>query len=87
MLNAGETPDAARHLALDLSRQHVHVVGTGNLGAAPPVSYEVLYTPGDAGQARLLAGILKAQHPLVAPIDATAAQAIGSAPKLVVVIP
>ena len=87
VLNAGETPDAAHHLALDLTRRHVHVVGIGNLGAAPPISYEVLYTPGDAGQARLLAGILKAQHPDVAPIDAATAQAIGSAPRLAVVIP
>ena len=61
--------------------------GIGNLGAAPPVSYEVLYTPGDAGQARLLAGILKARQPLVAPIDAATAPAIGSARRLVVVIP
>jgi LCP family protein required for cell wall assembly len=87
VLNAGETPDAAHHLALDLTRRHVHVVGISNLRAAPPVSYEVLYTPGDAGQARLLAGILKAQHPHVAPIDAATAQAIGSSPRLVVVIP
>ncbi|MGO9958750.1 MAG: LCP family protein [Solirubrobacteraceae bacterium] len=86
VLNAGETPDAAHHLALDLTRQHVHVVGIGNLGVAPR-SYEVLYPSGDAGQARLLAGILKGQHPLVAPIDAATAQAIGSAPRLVVVIP
>jgi LCP family protein required for cell wall assembly len=87
VLNAGETPDAAHHLAVALTRRHVHVVGTGNLGATPPTSYEVLYTPGDAGQARRLAGILKAHHPLVAPIDATTAQAIGSASELVVVIP
>jgi hypothetical protein len=87
VLNAGKTLDAAHHLALDLTRQHVHVVDIGSLGAAPPVSYEVLYTPGDAGQARLLRGILKAQHPRVAPIDATTAHATGSAPKLVIVIP
>ena len=87
MLNAGETPDPARHLALDLTRQHVHMVGIGNLGPAPPVSYEALYTPGDAGQARLLAGILKARQPLFAPFDAATAPAIGSARRLVVVIP
>jgi LCP family protein required for cell wall assembly len=87
VLNAGETPDAARHLANDLNRRHVHVVGTGNLGAAAPATYEVLYTPGDAGPARRLATILRAHHPLVAPIDATTAHAIGSAPRLVVVIP
>lgn len=87
VLNAGEKPDAAHDLALDLTRRHVHVVAIGNVQAAPPDSYEVLYTAGDAGQARLLAGILKAQHPHVAPIDAATAQAIGSAPRLVVVIP
>jgi polyisoprenyl-teichoic acid--peptidoglycan teichoic acid transferase len=87
VLNAGEVADAAHRLALELTRQHAHVVGIGNLGAAPPVSYEVLYTPGDLGQARLLAGILKAQHPLVAQIDATTVHAIGSKPRLVVVIP
>jgi len=87
VLNAGETPDAAHHLALELTRHHVHVVGIANLSPAPPVSYEVLYTPGDAGQAQLLAGILKAHHPLVAPIDATTSHAIGSAPRLVVLIP
>ena len=88
VVNAGPVPDAAHRLALDLTRQHVHVVATGNLGGpVPPTSYEVLYTPGDRGQARLLAGILKAHHPLVAPIDAATAQAVGSAPKLVVVIP
>jgi LCP family protein required for cell wall assembly len=86
VLNAGTTPDAAHHLALSLTRRHVLVVGTGNLQATPPRSYEVLYTSGAADQARLLAEILKSQHPLVAPIDAATAQAIGSTPKLVVVI-
>ncbi len=87
VLNAGQVPQAAHHLAIDLTRHHVHVVGTGNLAAAPPTSYEVLYTPGDAKQARLLAGILTAQHPHVAPINAATAQAIGSRPKLAIVIP
>ncbi len=87
VLNAGQVPDAAHHLAVRLTRQHVHVVRTGNLAASPPASYEVLYTRGDASQARLLAGILRVQHPRVAPIDAATARAIGSAPRLVVVIP
>jgi hypothetical protein len=87
VLNAGQTPDAAHHLAVRLHRRHVHVVGTGNLGTTPPTTYEVLYTRGDARQARLLAGLLRPQHPVVEPIDPATAQAIGSAPKLVVVIP
>jgi hypothetical protein len=87
VLNAGQTPDAAHHLAVRLARRHVHVVGTGNLGTTPPTTYEVLYAPGEVRQARLLAALLRPQHPLVEPIDAATAQAIGSAPKLVVVIP
>jgi len=87
VLNAGSAPQAAHRLAVELVRHRVHVVGIGNLGAAAPVEYEVLYTPGEAGQARLLAGILKAQHPLVAPTNATATQAAGTAPRLIVVIP
>lgn len=86
VLNAGQVHDAAHHLAVGLSRHHVHVVGTGNLSARP-ASYEVLYKPGDPGQARALAAILKAQHPRVAPLNPATAQAVGSAPKLVVVIP
>jgi hypothetical protein len=57
------------------------------LGAAAPAEYEVLYTPGNARQARLLAGILKAQHPLVAPIDPAATQAAGAGPRRIVVVP
>ncbi len=87
VLNGGQTSDAAHGLAVVLTRQHVRIVDVGNLGTAPPASYEVLYAPGDAGQARLLEGILKARRPLVAPIDAATAHAIGSAPRLVVVIP
>jgi LCP family protein required for cell wall assembly len=87
VLNAGQTPRAAHQLALDLTRQHVQVVATGNLTATSPTSYEVLYMPGDADQARLLAGILKAHHPLVAPANAATVRAIGSKPRLIVVIP
>jgi hypothetical protein len=87
VLNAGQTPNAAHHLALDLTHQHVHVVGIGNLAAAPPASYEILYARGEAEQARLLSAILRSRHPLTAPIDAATAQAIGSASRLVVVIP
>jgi len=87
VLNAGSVPQAAHRLAVDLARRRVHVVGIGNLGAAAPAEYEVLYTPGDARQARLLAFILKAQRPHVAPIDPAATQAAGTEPRLVVVIP
>lgn len=69
VLNAGPISQAAHRLALDLARHRVHVVGIGNLGAAAPAEYEILYTPGEAGRARLLAGILTAQRPRVAPTD------------------
>ena len=87
VLNAGAATDAAHHLAVDLTRHRVHVVGIGNLGAKPPAEYQVLYSPGYAGQARLLATILKAQHPLIAPINPAAANAAGTGPRLIVVIP
>jgi LCP family protein required for cell wall assembly len=87
VLNAGSVPQAAHRLAVRLARRRVHVVGTGNLGTAAPAGYEILYTPGDARQARLLAIILKAQHPLVAATNPAATQAAGARPKLVVVIP
>jgi LCP family protein required for cell wall assembly len=79
VLNAGDTPHAAHRLALTLVRRHVHIVAVGNLVAAAPASYEVLYRPGDAAQARLLASILRAQHPLVAPIGTATARAISAA--------
>ena len=87
VLNAGHTPHAAHLLALELARARVHVVATANLGTASPSSYEILYTPGNAGQARQLAEILTAHHPRLAPIDTATAHAVGPAPKLVVVIP
>jgi LCP family protein required for cell wall assembly len=87
VLNGGQVPHAAHRLALNLTHRHVHVVATGNLGAPPPASYEVLYRPGDAEQARLLARLLKAQHPRIAPLNPTTARAIGSTARLAVVIP
>jgi LCP family protein required for cell wall assembly len=87
VLNAGQIPHAAHRLALSLARDHVHVVATGNLGSAPPSSYEVLYRPGDAEQARLLARVLKSEHPRVGPVDAAVAAAIGARARLAVVIP
>ncbi|MGO9974419.1 MAG: LCP family protein [Solirubrobacteraceae bacterium] len=87
VLNAGSAPRAAHRLAVDLARDRVHVVGIGNLTAAAPADYEVLYAPGDARQARLLAGILRTQHPVLAPIDQVAAQSAGTEPRLIVVIP
>ena len=89
VLNAGTVPGAAHRLAVELAHRHVHVIGTGNLHSAPPAGYEVLYEPGkgQARQAMLLAVVLKAQHPTVAPIGAAVAQAAGNAPKLVIVIP
>ncbi len=87
VLNAGSEPQAARRLALDLSRQRVHVVGIGDLTADAPTEYEVLYTPGDASQARRLAGLLKTQRPRIAPTDLAVTHAAGADPRLIVVIP
>ncbi|HET9720323.1 MAG TPA: LCP family protein [Solirubrobacteraceae bacterium] len=87
VLNAGQVPHAAHHLALDLTQRHVHVVATGNLDAPPPTTYEVLYRPGDAGQARLLARMLAADKPRVQPMSPSTSQAVGSVPRLAVVIP
>jgi len=87
VLNAGQTAHAAHDLALKLTRQHVRVIDTGNLASTAPATLEVLYARGEAPQARLLAAMLQANHPTVAPITAVTAHAVGSAPKLVVVIP
>jgi LCP family protein required for cell wall assembly len=87
VLNAGQVPHAAHHLALDLTRRHVHVLATGNLDAPPPATYEVLYRPGDADQARLLARMLAAEKPRVQPMGSATAHAVGSVPRLAVVIP
>jgi hypothetical protein len=87
VLNSGSVTNAAHRLALDLTQHHVHVVAIGNIRAAPPPAYEVLYTPGDVRQAQLLAAVLKAHHPGIRPVDAAMAQAIGTKPRLVVVIP
>ncbi len=87
VLGAGRTPHAARRLATELAHERVHVVATGNLEGPAPGFYEVLYTPRNRGQARLLAAILRTQHPRITPIDAATAQAFGSSAKLIVVIP
>ena len=87
VLNAGDVSQAAHHLALDLARRHVRVVGIGNLGAPAPASYEVLYARGELPQAHLLGDLLTAQRPRLAPIGGATAQAVGPRPKLVVVIP
>jgi LCP family protein required for cell wall assembly len=86
VLNAGQVPDAAHRLALELAHKHVHVLAAGNLRPPAPNSYEVLYRRGDAQQARLLASVLKSHHPVVATIDGATARAVSSA-RLVVVIP
>jgi len=87
VLNSGHVANAAHRLAIDLTRHHVHVVATGNLRAAPPRVYEIFYTRGNAHQAQLLAAVLKAHRPQIRPVNATMANAIGTRPRLVVVIP
>ena len=87
VLDAGRGTAAAHRLAVRLARRHVDVVAVGSLRSARPASYEILYRRGDAGQAQLLTGILGVRRPLVEPIDPITAKEIGSAPRLVVVIP
>ena len=45
VLNAGSTLHAAHRLAVNLTRDHVHVIGIGNVGGTAPASYEVPTRP------------------------------------------
>ncbi|WP_249012296.1 LCP family protein [Conexibacter sp. DBS9H8] len=94
VLNAGSVTNAAHRLALALTHRRVHVIGEGNLQNDPAHGYQVLYRPGERGQAERLARMISDTHPTVMPISsgtaaavgATAA-AVGAAAQLVVVIP
>lgn len=87
VLNAGNTPGAAHRLAVSLQRQGAHISGVGNLGAATPAGYEVLYPPGLRTAGRRIAQLLRSDAPAVAPIDPAAQTAAGPAARIVVVIP
>lgn len=87
VLNAGRNPRAAHALAARLERAHVRVDATGKLTGGTPSTYEVLYVPGDRGQARLLAHFLRLHRPIITKADAAAARVIASGAKLIIVIP
>ncbi len=91
VLNAGTNEGAASRLAHTLQHKGLNVVGAANLGSTPPDGYEVLYTPGNSGQAALLARTLRRAptryHANVAPIDPSAQAAAGVSAKLAVIIP
>ncbi len=87
VLNAGAVGGAAAKLAHSLQRRGVDVLGAANLNSAPPTGYQVLYAPGSRGQAVLLARLLSADNPTIAPIDPAAQAAAGVRAKLAVVIP
>jgi hypothetical protein len=87
VLNAGTTQGAAGKLARSLRARHIDVLGAANLNSPAPEGYEVLYTVGSHAQAELLAHVLQADSPLVAPADPAAQAAAGPRAKLIVVIP
>ncbi len=87
VLNGGTVPGAAAELGTQLKHQGVNVTTEANLGAAPPVGLEVLYTPGQMAQADRLARLLKGQSPTIAPADPVAEGAAGTAARVIVVLP
>jgi hypothetical protein len=88
VLNGGSGPGAAGELGTQLKHHGVNVSKEANLGAAPPVGLEVLYTPGEQAQADLVARLLPAgQAPTVAPADPAAEAAAGASAKVIVVLP
>lgn len=87
VLNAGTTQGAAGKLARSLRAKHIDVLGASNLNSPAPGGYEVLYTVGSRVQAKLLAHVLQADSPIVAPADPAAQAAAGPRAKVIVVIP
>jgi LCP family protein required for cell wall assembly len=86
VLNATSTQGAAGRLARQLRRQHVKVSGVGNLSESLPPGLLILYSPGNAGQAAILAHSLASKHPTVEPINPVAQAAAGASAQLAVVI-
>lgn len=87
VLNAGRVSGAAHALAVRLAREHVRVAATGNLTAGAPRGYEVVYAPGNRGQAQLLARLLKPHRVTLARADRAARRIKDAGAKLIVVIP
>lgn len=87
VLNAGSVADAARSLALQLRSDGVRIDDIGNLTGAPPPDTEVQYAPGQQGQAALVARLLTARAPTIAPMDPVTQAAAGAGASVVVVIP
>ena len=86
VLNATSTSGAAKALGTQLQADHVTVSEVGNVTETRPPGTEVLYAPGDQAQAGLVARLLSARSPTVAPIDPVTAAAAGSGAQVVVVI-
>jgi polyisoprenyl-teichoic acid--peptidoglycan teichoic acid transferase len=85
VLNATSTPGAAHDMAVTLQARHVSVRAVGNVTETLPPGTEILYSTGERAQAKLLAKVLSARSPTVAPVDpVTSAAAAGA--KLIVVI-
>jgi hypothetical protein len=86
VLNATSTQGAAAKLARQLRGHHVKVGRVGNLSEALPHGLLILYSPGNAAQAGVLARTLSSQHPKVEPINPVAQAAAGHSAGLVVVV-
>jgi polyisoprenyl-teichoic acid--peptidoglycan teichoic acid transferase len=85
VLNATSTQGAAASLARQLRRRRIKVGRVGNLSEPLPPGTLILYSPGNAGQAAVLARSLASRHPKVEPINPVAQAAAGSAPVAVVI--
>jgi hypothetical protein len=86
VLNATSTRGAAANLARQLRGRKVKVARVGNLTESLPPGLLILYSPGNAAQAAVLARTLASRHPKVEPINPVAQAAAGHSAKVVVVI-
>ena len=86
VLNATSTRGAAAKLAQQLHRSGVKISTVGNLNESLPPGVLILYAPGNAAQASLLARSLGSQHPTVEPINPVAQAAAGRNAQIAVVI-
>ena len=85
VLDAGAGGEAADRLADQLRDRRVPVGAVGTLPAARSGGLEILYAPGHERHADMLARLLVARNPAVAPLDSTTAAA-GDGAQLAVVI-
>ena len=86
VLNATATQGAAAKLARQLRGRGVKVSTVGNLRESLPPGVWILYAPGNAAQASLLARSLASKHPAVEPINPVAQAAAGRSAQIAVVI-